>query len=170
MGAVPTSASVNVLGDAWLLVVLQLADCGGSACPALPHTPGAQDEAGLTHLLWFERDAAGGAAAEPEKDVVIFPGESTFSKVRAGPSQWPAGRGASRQSAADATPRHAWLTALALTLTPPGCLQIARPGSRVFELKFPEEKHRTLFFWCARSPGLLAVACAAAAAVWGVLG
>lgn len=53
----------------------------------------AQDEAGLTHLLWYERDAAGGAAAAPEKDVVIFPGESSFGKVGARPwvvAGWPA--------------------------------------------------------------------------------
>ncbi len=26
-------------------------------------------------------------------------------------------------------------------------VQIARPGARVFELRFPEEKQRNLFFW-----------------------
>ena len=51
-----------------------------------PPTPPAgtalpQDEAGLTHLCWHARDAAGGTAAEPEQDVVIIPGESSFSKV-----------------------------------------------------------------------------------------
>lgn len=25
--------------------------------------------------------------------------------------------------------------------------QIARPGARIFELRFPEEKHRNMFFW-----------------------
>lgn len=41
-----------------------------------------QDEAGLSHLCWHERDAAGSTDAEPAVDVVIIPGESTFSKVR----------------------------------------------------------------------------------------
>lgn len=27
------------------------------------------------------------------------------------------------------------------------CAQIARPGARVFELKFPDEPQRNLFFW-----------------------
>lgn len=44
-------------------------------------SPHAQDEAGLTHLCWHERDAAGATAAEPAVDLVIIPGESTFSKV-----------------------------------------------------------------------------------------
>ncbi|KAI7839776.1 hypothetical protein COHA_006576 [Chlorella ohadii] len=61
-----------------------------------------QDEAGLSHLCWHERDAAGAAAAEPAVDLVIIPGESTFSKI---------------------------------------------PGRRVFELRFPEEKERNMFFW-----------------------
>lgn len=41
----------------------------------------AQDEAGLAHFCWFVRDAAGNPAGEPEKDIVMIPGESTFSKV-----------------------------------------------------------------------------------------
>lgn len=42
-----------------------------------------QDDAGLTHLCWCERDAAGAAVGgEPEKDIVIIPGECTFGKVR----------------------------------------------------------------------------------------
>ncbi|EFN51190.1 hypothetical protein CHLNCDRAFT_141354 [Chlorella variabilis] len=65
---------------------------------------GLQDEAGLTHFCWLERDASGAAVGEPEQDIVVIPGESTFGKI-------------------------------------------ARPGSRVFELRFPEEKHRNLFFW-----------------------
>ncbi|KAL4853861.1 26S proteasome regulatory subunit RPN13 [Chlorella vulgaris] len=63
-----------------------------------------QDEVGLSHFCWYERDAAGAAAGEAEQDIVIIPGECTFSKI-------------------------------------------ARPGSRVFELRFPEEKQRNLFFW-----------------------
>lgn len=35
-----------------------------------------QDEHGLTHLLWLERDAT-----EPEMDAIVFPGEATFEKV-----------------------------------------------------------------------------------------
>ncbi|PRW33310.1 adhesion molecule [Chlorella sorokiniana] len=61
-----------------------------------------QDEAGLSHLCWHERDAAGATAAEPAVDLVIIPGESTFSKIG---------------------------------------------GRRVFELRFPEEKERNMFFW-----------------------
>lgn len=44
--------------------------------PPLP-----QDEVGLSHFCWYERDAAGAAAGEAEQDIVIIPGECTFSKV-----------------------------------------------------------------------------------------
>ena len=46
-----------------------------------------QDEHGMTHLLWLERTGAGPVASEPETDVIVFPGEATFSKV--GPSSTP---------------------------------------------------------------------------------
>lgn len=45
-----------------------------------------QDEAGLTHFCWLERDASGAAVGEPEQDIVVIPGESTFGKVGAGPA------------------------------------------------------------------------------------
>lgn len=50
-----------------------------TACCVLP-VP--QDEAGLSHLCWHERGTAGSTAAEPAVDVVIIPGESTFSQVQ----------------------------------------------------------------------------------------
>lgn len=43
--------------------------------------PPPQDEAGLNHLCWHERDAAGAAVEQAEMDVVIIPGEASFGKV-----------------------------------------------------------------------------------------
>lgn len=50
--------------------------------PAASAPRSSQDELALTHLCWHERDASGAAAAEPEIDAVIVPGESSFGKVR----------------------------------------------------------------------------------------
>eukprot|EP00877_Chromochloris_zofingiensis_P010437 jgi/Chrzof1/5647/Cz16g10040.t1 len=38
-------------------------------------------EDGLVHLQWLERTEAGLSTAEPENDVILFPGEATFEKA-----------------------------------------------------------------------------------------
>lgn len=48
-----------------------------------------QTEDGLVHLQWLERTEAGLSTAEPENDVILFPGEATFEKVGE-PVAWPA--------------------------------------------------------------------------------
>ena len=43
-----------------------------------------QTEDGLLHVAWFERAEAGAAAAAaPENDTIVFPGEAAFEKARA---------------------------------------------------------------------------------------
>lgn len=39
------------------------------------------DDQELVHFTWSERDGEGGNRAEPEIDVIVFPGEAVFEKV-----------------------------------------------------------------------------------------
>jgi hypothetical protein len=42
----------------------------------------AQDQDGLVHFTWSERQQGGATSAqEPEVDIVLFPGGGTFSKL-----------------------------------------------------------------------------------------
>ena len=42
----------------------------------------AQDQDGLVHFTWSERQQGGARSAqEPEVDIVLFPGGGTFSKL-----------------------------------------------------------------------------------------
>lgn len=123
-----------------------------------------QDEAGLTHFCWAERDAASGnpVSGDPELDIVIIPGECNFSKVRARPACLLGSRhDVSILVAAIAKPARvlrtkpcgpcAHLRACTLLNCGAGPMQISRPGARIFELRFPEEKHRNMFFWAQAS-------------------
>ena len=40
------------------------------------------DDQGLVHFQWNERSATGEVCGDPEIDVITFPGEAAFEKVR----------------------------------------------------------------------------------------
>lgn len=123
----------------------------------------AQDELGLMHLRWHERDASAvpppGAeldaviAPEPELDIVVVQGESTWGMVRrpAARVQGSRRKALARPAAACAPRRRPPASAAQprAAARARAALQIDRPGTRVFELKFPDEPQRNLFFWCA---------------------
>ena len=107
----------------------------------------------MVHFQWQEKDAPA-----PELDTIVFPGEATFEKARRN----------SPPTARPPRPRplclRGWtaaapvplltLPSLPLPLPCPGprplrplLPQVARPGSRVFVLKFGGDRSRDALFW-----------------------
>ena len=108
--------------------------------PSCKHTV-LQAEDGLLHFRWYERVGTGECKGAAQHDMILFPGEATFSKVlnlahthSVLPLHWCSCYGQHTGSS------------IAETLT---TLQVANAGasSRIYTLSFPQDKGRTLFFW-----------------------
>ncbi len=98
----------------------------------------AQAGDGLLHFRWYERVGANECRGSAQHDLIVFPGEATFSKVST--------LRHSQQACITLFVAAALVRVSASLLT---FVQVgnAGPSSRIYTLSFPSDTTRTLFFW-----------------------